>query len=80
MEQLTDKQIKARAYHAENKDRRNAQKRNGYGRKTTKGRAIVIAPSKNRKSKPVELTERKQPALSRAEDLLDELKASNHYF
>lgn len=74
MSELTQKQVDARAYHAKNADKINARKRDSYGRKVTRGKSIIIAPSKHRKSKAVE--HRTQPALSRAEDILDEIRAA----
>lgn len=49
-------------------------------KRQAKGRSITLTPSKNRKSQPVELSDRTQPALSRAEDILEGLKADQGYF
>lgn len=72
METLTKKQIDARAYYAKNSERIKASKRAVYGRK---GMSVPKNTTIKKGVKQVPIEKRTQAALSRAEDILDELKA-----
>lgn len=85
MEQLTDKQKQNREYYAKNAERIKSQKRAGYTKSATSGQRkrkaaltkTSITPKP--KNKATNINKRTQPALSKAEDILDELRASRMF-